>query len=215
MAEHGHDEQQVEDQQIWDERYRSAPALWSGHPNTQLVAEAAALPAGRALDAGAGEGADALWLAERGWQVTAVDLSPVALDRAAAEAARRGLVDRVRWVQADLGAWEPPVAAFDLVSAQFLHPTAAVRDALYARLAAAVAPGGTLLVVNHDPSDLALGIRHDARPEYFASAAELAALLDPAEWEIQVAEARPRDARSHEGGVHHVADAVLRARRRT
>ena len=213
MAEHGHDQQQVGDQQIWDERYRSAPAIWSGHPNTQLVAEAADLPPGRALDAGAGEGADALWLAEHGWRVTAVDLSQVALDRAAAEAARRGLADRVRCVQADLGAWEPPVAAFDLVSAQFLHPTAAVRDALYARLAAAVAPGGTLLLVGHDAGDLRSGLRRPHGGDRYVGADVLAGALDPARWEVLVAEARPRTA-VHDGEEHQIADAVLRARRR-
>jgi hypothetical protein len=120
----------------------------------------------------------------------------------------------VRWRQADLAEEPPEPAAYDLVTSAFLHPPADVREKVLRGLADAVAPGGTLLVVNHDPSDLALGIRTDARPEYFASAQELAAVLDPDAWEVQVAEARPRAARAHEGGVHHVADAVLRARRR-
>jgi SAM-dependent methyltransferase len=206
--------QEVHDRAWWEERYRTAPHLWSGRANDVLVAEAADLPPGRALDAGAGEGGDALWLAERGWQVTALDLSQVALDRGARAAEERGLGDRVRWRQADLAEEPPEPAAYDLVTSAFLHPPADVREKVLRGLADAVVPGGTLLVVNHDPSDLALGIRTDARPEYFASAAELAALLDPAEWEVQVAEARPRGARGHEGGVHEVADAVLRARRR-
>jgi thioredoxin reductase/SAM-dependent methyltransferase len=205
---------EVHDRAWWEERYRTAPHLWSGKANDFLVAEAADLSPGRALDAGAGEGGDALWLAEQGWRVTAVDLSEVALERGAKVAQERGLGDRMEWRQADLAEQPPEPAAYDLVTSAFLHPPADVREKVIAGLAAAVAPGGTLLVVNHDPSDLALGIRHDARPEYFASAEQLAALLDPAEWEIQVAEARPRDARGHEGGVHHVADAVLRARRR-
>jgi thioredoxin reductase/SAM-dependent methyltransferase len=206
---------EVHDRAWWEERYRTAQHLWSGRANDFLVEEAADLPPGRALDAGAGEGADALWLAERGWQVTALDLSQVALDRGAQAAEERGLGDRVRWRQADLAEEPPEAGAYDLVTSAFLHPPADVREKVLRGLADAVAPGGTLLVVNHDPSDLALGIRTDARPEYFASAAELAALLDPAEWEVQVAEARPRAARGHEGGVHHVADAVLRARRTT
>ena len=208
---------EVHDRAWWEERYRSAPGLWSGRPNDALVEEASELPPGRALDAGAGEGGDALWLAGRGWQVTALDLSQVAIERGARAAAEHGLADRVEWRQADLAEEPPPAGAFDLVTSAFLHPPADVRQKVLGGLAAAVAPGGTLLVVNHDPSDLALGIRTDARPEYFASAAELAAMLDPAEWEVQVAEARPRTARGHEddgGSVHHVADAVLRARRR-
>jgi thioredoxin reductase/2-polyprenyl-3-methyl-5-hydroxy-6-metoxy-1,4-benzoquinol methylase len=206
---------EVHDRAWWEERYRSAPGLWSGRPNDVLVAEAADLPPGRALDAGAGEGGDALWLAGRGWQVTALDLSEVALERGARAAADRGLSDRVEWRRADLVDEPPPAAAYDLVTSAFLHPAADVREKVLAGLAAAVAPGGTLLVVNHDPSDLHLGIRHDARPEYFATAQELAAVLDPAEWEVQVVERRPRSARGHEGGVHEVADAVLRARRIT
>jgi ubiquinone/menaquinone biosynthesis C-methylase UbiE len=88
------------DQETYDELYRSAPTLWSGRPNRQLVVEASELPPGRALDAGSGEGGDALWLAERGWQITAVDFSTVALERAAAAAASRGLADRIEWVHA-------------------------------------------------------------------------------------------------------------------
>jgi thioredoxin reductase/SAM-dependent methyltransferase len=205
---------EVHDRAWWEERYGTAQHLWSGRANDVLVTEAADLAPGRALDAGAGEGGDALWLAERGWRVTAVDLSQVALDRGARAAEERGLADRVDWRQADLSEEAPEPAAYDLVTSAFLHPPADVREEVLRALADAVAPGGTLLVVGHDPSDLALGIREDARPEYFAPAQELAAVLDPDEWEVQVAEARPRGARGHEGGVHAVADAVLRARRR-
>jgi thioredoxin reductase/SAM-dependent methyltransferase len=218
VEEHRHattaTDETVHDRAWWDDRYRGAEHLWSGRVNDFLATEAADLPPGRALDAGAGEGGDALWLAERGWQVTAVDLSDVALERGARAAEERGLGERVRWRQADLAEEPPEPAAYDLVTSAFLHPPADVREKVLRGLADAVAPGGTLLVVNHDPSDLALGIRTDARPEYFASAQELAAVLDPDAWEVQVAEARPRAARAHEGGVHHVADAVLRARRR-
>jgi 2-polyprenyl-3-methyl-5-hydroxy-6-metoxy-1,4-benzoquinol methylase len=205
---------EVHDRAWWEERYRSGPGLWSGQANDVLVAEVAGLPPGRALDAGAGEGGDALWLAGRGWWVTAVDLSEVALERGAGAALERGLADRVEWRQADLTEQPPEAGAYDLVTASFLHPAAEVREKVLAGLAAAVAPGGTLLVVNHDPSELARGLPRHARPEYFASAEQVAGLLDPAEWELQVVERRPRGARSHEGDVHEVADAVVRARRR-
>ena len=95
------------DRETYDELYRSAPAVWSGRPNRQLVVEAADLRPGTALDAGSGEGGDALWLAERGWRVTAVDFSPVALERGAARAAERGLADRIEWRHEDLDAHEP------------------------------------------------------------------------------------------------------------
>ena len=110
----------------WDDRYGTAERIWSGAPNAQLVAEVTDLPPGTALDAGCGEGGDAHWLAGRGWRVTALDVSEVALRRAAAHApAEAG--DRIRWQQADFTAWESDGAVFDLVSAQFLHFPSALR----------------------------------------------------------------------------------------
>ncbi|MGR6963847.1 class I SAM-dependent methyltransferase [Geodermatophilus sp. URMC 61] len=195
------------DEASWEERYRTAPALWSGRANPQLVAEAAGLTPGRALDAGSGEGGDALWLAGRGWRVTAVDFSTVALARAAAAADRLGVeVDRVH---ADLTRWTPPAGAFDLVSAQYLHLPAHDRDPAFARLAAAVAPGGSLLVVGHRPSEL-----HTGMPEMFFAAEQVAATLDPADWDVVVCEDRPRTAAGPAGRELPVADTVLRARRR-
>jgi thioredoxin reductase/SAM-dependent methyltransferase len=200
------------EESAWEERYRSKPAVWSGRPNPQLVAEAADLPAGSALDVGSGEGADALWLAARGWRVTAVDFSTVALQRAAGHAAAAGA--DVDWVHADLRRWTPPVGAFDLVSAQFMHLPGDDRRALFARLADAVAPGGTLLVVGHHPSDLRTSAHRVNLPDFMYTADEVADSLDPARWEIVAAEARPRAAAGHDGEHVTVHDAVLRARRR-
>jgi SAM-dependent methyltransferase len=201
------------DQASWEERYSSSTAVWSGQPNSQLVAEAADLRPGRALDVGSGEGADALWLAARGWQVTGVDFSTVALERAAGHAAAAGLADRISWWQEDVRVWAPPAGAFDLVSSQFMHLPPDQRGPLFDRLAAAVAPGGILLVVGHDVSDLAAGAHRPHAPERFFSAAEVAAGLDPSSWEVLVAESRPRPAKPHEGTDITVADAVLVARR--
>jgi SAM-dependent methyltransferase len=201
------------DEAWFEERYRSAPALWSGQPNPQLVAEIADLPRGTALDAGSGEGADGIWLAERGWQVTAVDFAETALRRAAEQAQARGVDDRIQWVRADLTVWTPPRAAFDLVSAQYMHLPPEPRHELFARLAAAVAPGGTLLIVGHDFSDVAAGAHRPPMPEMFFTAEEIAASLAPGEWEVLVTEARPRPAKVHEGEEITVRDAVLRARR--
>jgi thioredoxin reductase/SAM-dependent methyltransferase len=204
---------EVWDERWWDERYRSAAALWSGRPNGVLVAEVGDLPPGTALDAGAGEGGDALWLAERGWQVHAVDISSVALDRGAAEADRRGLADRVDWQRADLAAWAPD-RRYDLVTTSFLHLPSGMRRPLYARLADAVAPGGRLIVTQHDASDAAVVPRPDV-PDLYATAEELAAELDDGRWDVLIAEARPRAAAHPEHG-HGVTlhDAVLVARRR-
>ena len=211
--DHGLDDGHEWDEDWWDERYRSAPARWSGRPNAVLVAEVIDASPGTALDAGAGEGGDALWLAERGWRVDAVDLSSVALDRGAAEAERRGLAERIRWRQADLVDWTPD-ATYDLVTTSFLHLPEGMRRPLYARLAAAVAPGGRLLITQHDPSDAAVVPRPE-RPDLYATAAELAVDLDPAAWEVVVAEARPRTATHPDDGREvTVHDAVLHARRR-
>ena len=198
----------------WDTRYRShATAIWSGDPNPVLVAETADLAPARALDVGCGEGADALWLAGRGWQVQGVDISTVALARAAAEAARRGL--QVSWVHGDLLTDPPAQNAYDLVTAHFMQLPTAEREWLYAALAAAVAPGGTLLLVGHHPSDLHTTMHRPALPDMFFTAEDLAANLEPERWDILVAETRPRPATDPQGQQTTIHDAVLRARKRT
>jgi SAM-dependent methyltransferase len=146
-------------QEFWDDRYSSADQLWSGQPNPQLVAQTTGLSPGDALDVGCGEGADAIWLASQGWTVTAVDISAVALDRAAAHAAARGddIARRISWRQADLFSWDPGSEQFDLVSAQFMYLPEAELKSLHRRLAAAVRPGGTLLIVLHHPDSMHAG----------------------------------------------------------
>jgi SAM-dependent methyltransferase len=153
-------------QDFWDDRYRSAGRLWSGQPNPQLVAQAADLTPGAALDVGCGEGADAIWLASRGWTVTAVDISAVALERAAGHADERGdeIARRISWRQADLRSWDPGPERYDLVSAQFMYLPAAELESLHRRLAAAVRPGGTLLVVLHHPDSMHAGPTSHAGP---------------------------------------------------
>jgi trans-aconitate methyltransferase len=200
----------------WEERYGGAERVWSGRPNPQLVAEAADLPAGTALDVGCGEGADAVWLAERGWRVTGLDIADAALRRAAAHAAERGadVAGRISWVRADLRAWQPGGQRWDLVSAQFMQLPPELRATVYARLAEAVAPGGTLLVVGHHPVHLEQG-HGPARLDMFHTAEELAATLDPGRWEVVVAEDRTRRGSHPEhGGGMDFHDTVLRARRR-
>ena len=200
---------------FWEERYRGHTAVCSGRPNPQLVAEAGDLESGTALDAGCGEGADAIWLASRGWRVTAVDFATTALRRARelAETLSADIASRINWVQADLTSWTPTEDYFDFVSAHYVHP-ATSREALVRRLAAAVAPGGTLLIVGHHPSELHTDISHASASEAFFTAEEVAANLDPVRWEIVVAETRTRSTTGHDGHEITLCDAVLRAHKR-
>ena len=138
-----------EHQAAWEEHYSAKPQVWSGRVNAQLSAIAPALSGTRALDLGCGEGADAIWLAEHGWTVVGTDVSGTALARARAAAEARGVADRIDFVQHDLtGSF--PEGSFDLVSAHFLHSTVEMdRSQILRRAAAAVAPGGALLIVDH------------------------------------------------------------------
>ncbi len=198
-------------QAVWDERYAEQDRMWSGNPNGALVAEVAGLTPGRVLDVGCGEGADAVWLATRGWQVTALEVSGLALERAKGHARDAGV--SIRWVHAELEQAELPTGGFDLVSAQYpallRTPDAAAEHALLA----AVAPGGVLLLVHHAGMDNPEH-DHDARfdPADYVWPTMIAALLDD-DWEIEVDEQRPRLVPESGAGAHHVDDLVLRARR--
>jgi SAM-dependent methyltransferase len=194
----------------WDERYAERDQLWSGQPNGALVEEVAALTPGRVLDVGCGEGADAVWLARGGWDVTALEVSGVALERAAGHARDAG-VD-VRWVHAGLAEAMLPPASFDLVSAQYpallRTPDAAAERALLA----AVAPGGVLLLVHH--AGMETREVHDAEfdPANYVWPAMVAALLN-GDWEVELNEQRPRISPDSGAGAGHAEDLVLRARR--
>jgi hypothetical protein len=202
------DHQPPHGEQAWDERYQARPEIWSGNPNAVLVTEAADLPPGTALDAGAGEGGDACWLASRGWKVTAADISRVAIERAAKRASERGL--SITWLHADLAKDSAP-ATYDLVTTHFLHVPRSEQPSLFRHLAAAVAPAGILLVVGHDFSDMAKLPRPGLR-EYGWTAGEVAAALGEG-WTVEVAESRPRRAAGPDGEEVTLHDAILRARR--
>jgi SAM-dependent methyltransferase len=192
--------------------------MWSGNPNGTLVNEVIGLTTGRALDVGAGEGGDAVWLAQHGWRVTASDISRRALDRIAVEAERLGL--EVECLHADAnanGAFEP--GTFDLVSAQYASIPRTPDGRGERNLLDAVAPGGTLLVVGHDlePMRAPIDPHEHSRafdPDAYLRLDDLAtALADSSEWEIEVHEKRPRPPGAISAS-HHVDDVVLRARRR-
>nr|WP_239029223.1 class I SAM-dependent methyltransferase [Pseudonocardia acidicola] len=182
-------------------------------PNPHLVAEAADLAPGRALDAGCGNGAEAVWLAERGWHVTAVDIATTALCRARKYAEEAGVANRIDWVEADLTDWTPPEDHFELVTTHYVHP-AASHGALFDRLAAWVAPGGTLLVVGHRATDERAVHGHAPPHEATFTAEDSAAGLDRDQWDIAAAEARTRTVTGSDGQEMTLHDAVLRARKR-
>jgi SAM-dependent methyltransferase len=214
MSEHAHGTDRAFDEGFWDERYRSSQRIWSGNPNPQLVAEVASRPPGRALDVGCGEGADAIWLASRGWTVVAADISGVALDRAAQHArdSDPAAAERIEWRRVDLLARPPEPDSFDLVSAQFMQLPAELRTPLFTALAGAVRAGGMLLVVGHHPSDLATGVPRPPMPEVFYTPGEIAGLLTGS-WTINVCEARSRPATTPDGTDVTVHDTVLAATR--
>lgn len=135
----------------WDRRYEGSELLWTAEPNRFLVEEVQGLAPARALDLGSGEGRNAIWLAERGWRVTAIDFSEAGLAKAQRLAARRGV--NVEWVLADLAEWRPS-SSFDLVVVAYLQIPAGLRRRVWPRAAGAVAAGGTLLVIAHHPDNL-------------------------------------------------------------
>jgi thioredoxin reductase/SAM-dependent methyltransferase len=201
----------------WDHRYEG-DQLWSGNPNGTLVAEVSDLAPGRALDVGAGEGGDALWLAEHGWSVTASDIAQRALDRIGVEAGRRGL--RVERHHADANALDPfETAAFDLVSAQYASIPRTPDYRGVRNLLNAVALDGILLIVSHDLEPMRAPIDPQVHSRPFDPDAYLriddfaAAIADSPEWDLEVHEKRPRPAGAASAS-HHIDDVVLRARRR-
>lgn len=196
-------------EQAWDERYRERPQRFSGAPNAALVAEVAGLRPGTALDAGAGEGGDAIWLAQQGWTVTAADLSQLALERAAAAAAAAGVDLEVAHL--DL-TQRPAPRRYDLVTSSYVHVPGDLRRVLFTRLAEAVAPGGTLLVIGHDPSDLSTSVPRHGLAEAGWTAEHVAATLGN-EWQVDTCQARPRTVTDPHGKQVTIHDAVLRAHR--
>ncbi len=200
----------------WDRRY-AGDQIWSGNPNGSLVHEIGNLAAGRALDVGAGEGGDAVWLAEQGWTVTATDISERALRRVEAEARRRGLAIECR--RADANSADPfGSEVFDLVTAHYASIPRTPDRRTVGNLLDAVAPGGILLVVSHDLEPMRAPIDTSTQsrafdPDAYLRVEDIAAVLArSSDWAIDVDERRPRPPGAASAG-HHVDDIVLRARR--
>jgi SAM-dependent methyltransferase len=196
----------------WDARYREGGgAMWSGRPNGRLVAEVAGSEPGRALDVGCGEGADAIWLAGRGWTVTAIDVSDVAICRAEAAASGAGVA--VTWISGDALRTPLPRKAFDLVSMHYPALPKAAGDAAVRELLDTVASGGLLLAVYHDLDDehrehmVAKGVD----PANYVGAEDLVGMLGD-DFAIERHAVEPRI--DPPPGTPHIADVVLRVRRR-
>ncbi|MGH3635878.1 MAG: class I SAM-dependent methyltransferase [Mycobacterium sp.] len=201
-----------EAQEFWEQRYAGADRVWSGRVNARLAEVAAQLTPGRALDLGCGEGADAIWLAEHGWQVVAVDVAETALQRGAAEARARNVLDRISFQRYDLSESFPD-ENFDLVSAQYLHsPVRLERETVLRRASASVKPGGVLLIVDHGsaPPWMSNDHHHD-----FPSADEVVASLqlDEHRWRRVRMEKAERETIGPDGRPATLIDNIIVLRR--
>jgi SAM-dependent methyltransferase len=203
------------DRNFWEQRWSQAlrehgDRVAQRSPNAHLTAEVGELRPGRALDAGCGHGSDTLWLAARGWHVSAVDFAATALAHARSTADAMGpeVAERVDWVEADLATWTPEPEAYDLVVCLYVHVAGSVEE-MVQRMAAGVARAGTLLLVGHRPIDPSTGAPTAAAGQVQVSVEAARAALDPDRCELVVAEERPRSMAGT--GV----DAVIRARRRS
>jgi SAM-dependent methyltransferase len=207
---------------FWEHRYAEKQQIWSGKVNLVLAEVASGLTPGRALDLGCGEGGYSLWLAGQGWEVTGVDISTTAIDRARTAAAAAGLSERLNLVAADLGTWLPSTE-FNLVSACFLQsPVTLDRSGILRAAAAHIAPGGHLLVVSlAAPPPWAGGLSgHEGhgmsdhgRHQIFLTPQEEVAALGLTGWEQVIVETRRRSAVGPDGTPAELDDAVVLLRR--
>jgi SAM-dependent methyltransferase len=215
------------DHAYWDQIWQGdrAAAMGTSQPNPHLIHEVGDLTPGTALEAGCGAGAEAIWLAAAGWQVTAADIAIAALDRAAERGVASGVAGQVEWVQADLSTWVPGTQ-YDLVTTHYAHPAMPQLE-FYDRISSWVAPGGTLLIVGHLHQDApdgdglgrshehGHGHGHDGPPAAAsATAATITARLDPAVWEVVTAQESHRTMSGPDAHQVTIHDVVVRATRR-
>jgi SAM-dependent methyltransferase len=197
------------DRNNWNERYRTSELVWTAQPNQFLVTELAGLAPGRALDLAAGEGRNAVWLAEHGWEATAADYSEVAIAKAEELAASRGVA--LETVVADATETLPGEPVFDLVVVAYLQLPEPDRSAALRNAAGAVTPGGTLLVIAHDESNLEYGYGGPQDPAVLTGPVAVAAALEG--FDIEKAERVEREVETADG-LRVAIDHVVRARRR-
>lgn len=207
MNHHHHHTHGPHDEAFWDQMW-SQRSQRREEPHDFLAESAAALVPGAALDVGCGEGTDALWLATRGWTVTAVDVSKVALARARSADREQ----RVTWIHGDVGVWRPPVEAYDLVVAQFLHVPRQERASFFDGLAQAVRVGGTVLFSAHAPPPPDTTVHRPAFADLTFTADEVVRSLAHGRWEVVSASGRARVVQTHDGPQRDL-DTVVNARR--
>ncbi len=195
----------------WNQRYATRELIWTAEANRFVAEEVSTLNPGRALDLAAGEGRNAVWLAERGWQVRAVDLSDVAIGKARQLATSRNVADRIDFQATDLRDYEPEAASFDLVMMIYLQLPQAELQPIIARAANAVAPGGTFLLVAHDASNIEHGYGGPQDPAVLHSAAQVTPLLD-GRFDIERAGVAERPVKT-DSGVQVALDCVVRGSR--
>ena len=198
------------DSASWDRRYEGRELVWTAEPNRFLVAETETIAPGRAIDLACGEGRNAIWLAERGWQAVGADFSEVGLRKARELANRRGV--NVEWVAADLLDYRPDPRAFDLVLAFYLQVPAAERRPILHAAAEAVAPGGTFLLVAHDSSNLQHGHGGPQDPAVLYTADDVVDDLADAGLNVERAERVERPVQTPDG-ERIALDALVRAHR--
>lgn len=222
-TDHEHEDVPVSPLAHWEERYGESDAMWTGRVNATLATVLADLPPGRSIDLGCGEGADVLWLAQRGWDALGLDLSPTAIGRARDEATARGLADRppsgghgrARFEACDLTTWEPDPASAELVTASFFHSQVELdRTAILRRAATAVVPGGHLVILSHAAPPP--GAHQHPHEQEMLSAHEEQEVLDlPADdWAVETARQAEREAIDPDGEHAHHEDSLLVLRRR-
>jgi SAM-dependent methyltransferase len=197
------------DAKAWDARYAAPELVWSVTPNQFVAAELADLPPGRALDLAAGEGRNAIWLAQRGWQVTAVDFSRVALAKG------RELADDadIEWVCADVTTWRPD-PTYDLAVIAYLQVPGDQRRAAVRHAFESLRPGGTFLLVAHDSTNLLLGTGGPQDPSVLMTAEDVLGDLGGEDFEVIRADRVPREVERPDGRVATALDALVRLVRR-
>lgn len=201
----------MSDAEGWDRRYQASALVWSAEPNQTVAEHCAELPPGRALDIAAGEGRNSIWLAGRGWTVTAVDFSNVALDKGRRIADTQGaeVAARIDWVTADVVTYQPDPGGYDLVIIAYLHLPAPQRQTIIRAAATATAPGGRLLVIAHDSTNLDSGTGGPQDPAVLYTPSDVTTDLDGSGLQVERAELLHRHVDGHPDAI----DALVIARR--
>ncbi len=203
------------DSTTWDKKYKDSELLWSADANIWVKDLTQDLPGGTALDIAAGEGRNALWLVAQGWEVTAVDFSVVALQRARALADEHlgRDAERLTTLEADVETWVPKARSYDLVLVAYLHLPEQLRRSVMRAAAEAVASGGTLLVVGHDLENLGSGHGGPQNPEVLYRPSDIVADIEPAGLIVDRSETAARSVTDGQGQPTEALDALVVARR--